>query len=163
MEAEPDLLAPVRSWFSDGVLEATVHTVDATGAPATHRIEVRRVDHGVVFGSSYASGPGFDLALVPEAVVGLRPYRGAARTRIPCSATRLNDLESDQLFDELDRVTQLHEWGSGTSGSGGEPLAVARARFAGQLVPRPRGWGGYRLSPTAAEVTGAQADTGTRA
>lgn len=161
MAAEPDLLAPVRSWFSDGVVEAMVHTVDAADAPAMHRIEVRRVDHGVVFGSPHASGPGFDLALAPDAVIGLRPPCGAARARIPCFATRLDDLESDRLFDELDRVAQLHEWRSGAGRSDGDPLAVARSRFAGQLVPRPRGWGGYRLIPTAVEVGGAQAGTET--
>lgn len=153
-----DLLAPVRSWFRTGAetggarvpFEAVLSTVDAAGNAAAHWIQARRLDHGVVFCAAHGSDIGLDLALEPEAVLSVRAPQG--RARIACVATRLDDLESDRLFDELDRVAQLDTWIPARNQLA-DAVAVVRDRFDGQLIPRPHGWGGYRLLPTAVELS----------
>ncbi|MFD3430793.1 hypothetical protein [Nocardia fluminea] len=155
-----DLLAPVRAWLRAGAesggpgapLEAVLSTVDAAGKADAHWIRLSRVDHGVVFGASHGSDLGLDLALESAAVLCVHAPRGPQRARIACVATRLDPLDSDRLFDELDRHAQLRTWLPGRDNPEADTLAVVRFRFNGQLIPRPHAWGGYRLLPTAVEL-----------
>jgi len=157
-----DPLADVRGWFDpasaalEGRPEAALATVDAQARPSARWITVVRLDHGIVFFTGNHTREAADLAVSPHAVVCLRTAPGDRRARIGCAVELLTDFDSDRYFDTLDRPAQLGVWTApDVADSSGAPtplLAEIRDCFAGQLVPRPRRWGGYRLVPTSVEL-----------
>ena len=132
-------------------------TADADGRPSVRIVLLRGVDErGFVFHTNYKSRKARELDANPVrgAVLSLAhargadPHRGRGRARLPAD-------ESDAYFAGRPRGSQLGAWASAQS----EILGVARdvrrsstprteARFAGQPVPRPPFWGGFRIDPS---------------
>jgi pyridoxamine 5'-phosphate oxidase len=151
-------------WYDDAVAAGlaepnamTVATIGTDGLPDARLVLVRDVDQrGLTFFSNYASTKGrqLDAAPVAAAVFGWLELHRQVRVRGP--VRRVDDAESDDYFASRPRGHQLGAWASPQSevipdrGELERRVAEAEARFPGE-VPRPPGWGGWRIEPVSYE------------
>lgn len=158
-----DPIELVHEWiagaFDRGVREplaAALATVSADGRPANRVLLLKAVeDDGVVFSGRYDSRKGRELEAVPFASVALHWRETIQQLRIDGPVERVGDAESDALFGARPRAAQAAAAASWQS----RPLDsqdALRARFDAAVagddpIPRPDGWGGYRLVPETIE------------
>jgi pyridoxamine 5'-phosphate oxidase len=131
----------------------TVASVDAAGRPSARVVLLKDLDHGFVFYTNFESQKGAELQDQPEAALCFywptlaRQVRAAGRVEV------VSDAMADDYFATRPRDSQVGAWASAQS----RPLA-SRAelegkvaeydrRFAGQPVPRPPHWSGFRIVP----------------
>lgn len=109
--------------------------------------------HGFVFYTNTLSNKGRQLARHPHAALVLYWKTIARQVRVEGTVEPVSDAEADAYFETRDRGSQLGAWASQQS----QPLK-SRAqllkrvleyeiRYAGQSVPRPPHWSGYRVLP----------------
>lgn len=137
----------------------TLSTVGSDGRPSARIVLLKGADErGPVFYTNTRSRKGRELAANPHAALTLWWPHIELQVRIEGACALVDDAEADAYFATRPRGSQLGAWASAQS----EPLA-ARAelearvaeldrRWAGQPVPRPPHWSGYRLTPTAIEL-----------
>jgi pyridoxamine 5'-phosphate oxidase len=149
------------SWFDDALALELAHpnavslaTVSPDGQPMARQVLLK--DHapsGFVFYTNYSSQKGRHLAETPRA--GLNFYWEALdrQIRIEGSVERLSKESSDAYFASRDRGSQIGAWASDQSSAiDSRDTLEARVEhfqqtFAGEEVPRPDHWGGYRVVP----------------
>jgi pyridoxamine 5'-phosphate oxidase len=163
-DLDPEPLRQFERWFAEAgeavpaPEAAALATAEAGGAPSLRMVLVKQVDdRGVVFFSHYASRKGRELAANPRAAILFHWSQLGRQVRIEGAVQRVPEAESDAYFATRPRGAQLGAHASRQS----EPVAsraelearVAEleAAFAGGEVPRPEGWGGFRLVPEAWE------------
>jgi pyridoxamine 5'-phosphate oxidase len=161
----PDPIAMFRHWMHDTVVAGlhepnamVVATVSPEGRPSARMVLLKGVDdRGFVFYTNYDSRKGRDLGATPVVSL-LFPWHDLQRqVRVEGTATRVADEESRAYFASRPRASQLGAWASPQSeevASRGELQAAydtAEARFAGQDVPLPPHWGGFRVRPDLVE------------
>lgn len=161
----PDPVAMFRHWMHDAVVAGlhepnamVVATVSPEGRPSARMVLLKGVDErGFVFYTNFDSRKGRDLAATP-AVSLLLPWHDLQRqVRIEGTASRVSDAESRAYFATRPRASQLGAWASPQSdevASRAELQAAyneAELRFAGQDVPLPPNWGGFRVHPDLVE------------
>jgi len=139
----------------------TVATASADGRPAARTVLLKGFDErGFVFYTHLASAKGRDLAENPRAALLFlwRHLREAGvQVRVQGSVVQVDAAEADAYFASRPRMSQLGAWASRQSRTLESRavfearLAEVEARFAGQQVPRPPGWSGFRLVPEAFE------------
>jgi pyridoxamine 5'-phosphate oxidase len=154
-----DPIVQLVAWLDEahdaGVIEHTamsVSTVDADGRPSSRVVLLRGiVDDGLVFFTSYESDKARDLAARPECA-GLFAWLELQRqVRVTGRAERLDEAASDEYFASRPRGSQIGAWASPQSSVIADRaeldarVAEAESRFAGDEVPRPPNWGGYRI------------------
>lgn len=114
---------------------------------------------GLTFVTQYRSDKGAQLAANPQAALCLHWKRlePAVQVRVEGRVEKWPAAESDAYFAGRERLSQLGAWASLQSQTL-EDRAVLDARihefehkFAGQPVPRPPEWGGYRVAPDMVE------------
>jgi pyridoxamine 5'-phosphate oxidase len=108
---------------------------------------------GFVFYTHEQSAKGQDLAENPRAALLFHWKSLCRQVRIEGPVERVTDAEADIYFASRGRDSQLGAWASDQS----RPLdsrttferrfEEAKNRYAGKDVPRPTGWGGYRVVP----------------
>jgi pyridoxamine 5'-phosphate oxidase len=151
----------LERWMSEAI-EAGLYepnamvlaTVDDSGAPASRIVLLKRLDErGLTFFTNYDSAKGNDLLVEPRCAL-VFPWQEIERqVRIQGRAVRLTDEENDDYFATRPRIAQLGAWASPQSRPvpSREALDAAYAeteeRFAGEEIPRPPHWGGYRVRP----------------
>lgn len=158
-----DPMALLREWIADafarGVREplaAALATVSADGRPSNRVLLLKAVgDDGIVFYGQRDSRKGRDLAAVPFASVTLYWRETIQQVRIDGRVALLDDAASDELFASRLRAAQAAAVASAQSRALDDEAAL-RARFDAAVagddpIPRPAGWGGYRLVPDAIE------------
>ncbi len=131
-----------------------VATADRRGRPSARAMLLKAWGpDGFVFASNYASRKAREMAASRRAAM-LFYWPGRQRqVRIEGRVARVPPRESDAIWADRPRDAQLGAWASPQSRrlAGRETLerrlARVTARFAGRPVPRPAGWGGYRLVP----------------
>jgi pyridoxamine 5'-phosphate oxidase len=133
-------------------------TADTDGRPSVRMVLLRGVDErGFVFHTNYRSRKARDLEANPYAALCFHWPTLEEQIRIEGAVERLPAVESDAYFAGRPRGSQLGAWTSAQSEELGSreqfdaEYASTEAKFAGQPVPRPPFWGGYRLSPTQIE------------
>ena len=136
-------------------------TADADGLPAVRTVLLKSFDErGFVFFTHFDSPKGRDLQANPHAALLFlwRNLREAGvQARVAGGVVRVGDAEADAYFASRPRMSQLGAWASRQSetlASRGEfeaRLAEVEARFEGRDVPRPPGWGGFRVVPASFE------------
>jgi pyridoxamine 5'-phosphate oxidase len=153
-------------WFADAVAAElpepnafVLATADADGAPDARLVLMKGYDqYGFVFVTSYASTKGAQLAVNPRAAM-VFPWQGLSRqVRVAGMVERVGDAASDALWDPRPRGAQLAAVASvqSTVVDSREELGQ-RVRLldeetgAGNRVPRPPIWGGYRVVPERVE------------
>lgn len=150
--------------FQNALERATAHqvdtapvalgTVDADGRPSVRMVLLRGADErGFVFHTNYTSRKGRELDANPNAALCFHWPTLDEQIRIEGTVRRLPQDECDAYFDSRPRGSQLGAWASAQSQvlpnreQLEEEYRATELRFAGQTVPRPPFWGGYRLEP----------------
>ncbi len=129
-------------------------TADARGRPSVRMVLLKGHGRdGFVFYTNREGRKAADLAANPHAALLFHWKSLRRQIRIEGPVTLAGDAESDAYFATRSRDSQLGAWASDQS----RPLdaratfearfAAMETRFAGQDVPRPPFWGGYRVVP----------------
>jgi pyridoxamine 5'-phosphate oxidase len=152
-------------WFADVVAAelpepnaVVVATADADGAPDARVVLMKGYDEvGFIFGTSYASTKGAQLAVNPRAALVFPWHALQRQVRVAGRVERIGDAASDGLWDPRPRGSQLAAVASvqSTVVDSREELAE-RVRLLDEetppgAVPRPAIWGGYRVIPERVE------------
>ncbi len=157
-----DPMAQWHRWHGEalaaGVAEPnamTLSTVDAVGAPDARIVLARGADeHGFTFFTNYGSVKSEQLAARAVAAATFAWLDLHRQVRVRGAINRVSEAESDEYFASRPRSSQLGAWASPQSQVIADRavldarVADAEARFAGDEVPRPPYWGGWRLTPT---------------
>jgi pyridoxamine 5'-phosphate oxidase len=129
-------------------------TADGSGRPSVRMVLLRGVDErGFSFFTNYDSRKARDLDGNPQAALCFHWVALDEQIRIEGRVERLSAEESDRYFASRPRGSQLGAWASAQSSvlPAREKLEqeyrAVEEKFAGQAVPRPPFWGGYRLVP----------------
>ena len=129
-----------------------VATVDADGRPDVRTVLMRFLDAaGPGFVTSLESAKSRQLRAVPDLAATLTWPAMFRAIRFRGRAELVGDPEIDAYFAGRPRGSQLSAWVSHQSApiDGREPLerawAEVEAQYAGQDVPRPDFWGGWRI------------------
>jgi len=129
-------------------------TADAGGRPSVRMVLLKgHGPDGFLFYTNEQSAKGEQLAANPCAALLFHWKSLRRQVRVEGSVERVSDAQADAYFASRARDSQLGAWASDQS----RPLdrretfeqrfeEIAR-RFAGQEVPRPPHWGGYRVTP----------------
>lgn len=151
-----------QRWHDDavdaGVAEpnaVVLATVDSDGNPDARVVLVRGADHrGLVVYTNYGSAKGRQLTARSEAAAVSSWLDLHRQVRVRGRVERVDDAQSDDYFASRPRDHQLGAWASPQSEVIADRqvldvrLAEVTARFVGHdRIPRPPGWGGYRLIP----------------
>ena len=164
-----DPVTMFESWLAQ-VLAAGVHepnamvvsTVSADGRPSSRMVLLKGVGPaGFVFFTNHESRKGEELAANPRCAL-LFPWHPLERqVRVEGSAEVLDRAEVEAYFHSRPRGAQIGAWASPQSRPVDSRSALARSyaaaeeRFgtdeAGDEVPVPPQWGGYRVVPEVVE------------
>lgn len=159
-------------WF-EAAAESGLHLPEAfalaTATPEA-RPSVRMLllkgfdDEGFRFFTNFASRKAAELDANPWAAMCFHWNVLERQVRVEGPVARAGDGPSDAYFRTRSRGSRIGAWASKQS----RPLpareelearvAEARERFAGEEVPRPPFWGGYRLEPRRIEFWQGRAD-----
>lgn len=129
-----------------------VATADAAGRPSARMVLLKGHDaRGFTFYTNSESRKAGELAANAGAALLFHWKSLRRQVRIEGSVTPVDPAEADAYFASRGRDSQLGAWASDQS----RPLDAratfearvdaVRTRFAGQDVPRPPHWGGYRV------------------
>jgi pyridoxamine 5'-phosphate oxidase len=129
-------------------------TVGVDHKPSSRTVLLKGIDgRGFVFFSNYNSNKGRDLENNPSASL-LFPWIGLERQVIVGgNITKVAKEESEAYFHSRPILSQLAAWTSHQSAivSGRDVIEQnmksTEIKYAGQQVPLPPHWGGYRLAP----------------
>jgi pyridoxamine 5'-phosphate oxidase len=152
-------------WFADVVAAelpepnaVVVATADADGAPDARVVLMKGYDGaGFIFGTSYASAKGAQLAVNPRAALVFPWHAIQRQVRVTGRVERIGDTASDGLWDPRPRGAQLAAVASVQSTVVDSRRELAdRVRLLDEQtadgpVPRPATWGGYRVVPETVE------------
>ncbi len=136
----------------------TLATAARDGRPSTRTVLLKGVDgRGFVFYTNYESRKGRELESNPRASL-LFPWIAQERQVIVEGAVaKIAREESEAYFHSRPLLSQLSAWVSQQSSiiSGRKVLEDSmkelEKKYAGQPVPLPPHWGGYRLAPETVE------------
>lgn len=162
----PTWLEQFQRWLAEaiaaGVAEPNamvVATAGADGRPSARTLLLKGLDErGLVFYTNYLSRKAADLAANPYAGV-LFPWHAMARqVAVTGRVERVDRAETEAYFATRPRESQLGAWASPQSQVVGgrdeldEALRRTSATYAaGEVVPAPPHWGGYRVLPDTVE------------
>jgi pyridoxamine 5'-phosphate oxidase len=152
-------------WFADAVAAelpepnaVVVATADADGAPDARVVLMKGYDAaGFIFGTSYASAKGAQLAVNPRAALVFPWHALQRQVRVTGRVERIGETASDGLWDPRPRGAQLAAVASvqSTVVDSREELAervrLLDEQTPGDKLPRPAVWGGYRVVPETVE------------
>ena len=129
-------------------------TADTKGKPSVRMVLLKgHSPNGFLFYTNEHSAKGEQLAANPSAALLFHWKSLRRQVRVEGSVERVGAEQADAYFATRARDSQLGAWASDQS----RPLdrretfenrfEEAARRFAGQDVPRPPHWGGYRVIP----------------
>jgi pyridoxamine 5'-phosphate oxidase len=166
-----DPLIEARRWYDDAVAAGlempdamTLATVGPDGRPSARMVLLKGLDTGFVFFTNYDSRKGRELAAQPVAALVLFWPAQHRQIRVEGRVERVSAAESDAYFSTRPRGSQIGAVASPQSQVIPDRAVVDRrvaeleAELAGAPVPRPAGWGGYRVIPDAIELWQGQAN-----
>jgi pyridoxamine 5'-phosphate oxidase len=159
-DADPDPLRQFAAWFQqarDAGLEmpeaAALATADSGGAPSVRMVLVKQFDErGFVFFSNYDSRKGHELAVNPQVALLFHWQPLGRQVRIEGTAQRTSAQESARYVHSRPRGSQLSALASPQSRPVEsrqvleERVVELAAQHAGEELPLPESWGGYRVS-----------------
>jgi pyridoxamine 5'-phosphate oxidase len=157
----PDPLAQFQRWLADaesaGLVEPTamaLATVSADGAPSVRIVLFKGLhDGGFTFYTNYESRKGQELAARPQAALTFWWDKLERQVRIEGRVERVPAVLSDRYFHSRPRGSQIGAYTSRQSAVLPQRaeldarLGETERKFAGQEIPLPEYWGGYRVVP----------------
>jgi pyridoxamine 5'-phosphate oxidase len=159
-EMAADPITQFREWF-DGVLEAGLEepnafvlaTADTGGRPSARAVLMKGLDEdGLVFYTNLVSRKSQELRENPRAAANFVWTPLHRQVRFEGRVAMVGDDESDRYFETRPRGAQIAAHASMQSSIVGsreeldETYRALERRFRGVKVPRPRVWGGWRLT-----------------
>jgi pyridoxamine 5'-phosphate oxidase len=136
----------------------TLATATKDGRPSARIVLLKGVDaRGFLFFSNYASRKGLELEVNPHATAVFSWLPLERQIVIEGTVTKISREESATYFHSRPRASQLGAWVSQQSAiiPGRsvleESMKAMDAKYAGQDVPLPPQWGGWRLAPETVE------------
>jgi pyridoxamine 5'-phosphate oxidase len=159
-------------WFADAVAAelpepnaVVVATADADGAPDARIVLMKGYDeYGIVFGTSYASTKGAQLAVNPRAALVFPWHAMSRQVRVAGRVERIGGAASDDLWNPRPRGAQLAAAASVQStvvdsvDELAERVRLLDEQNPERRIPRPEAWGGYRVVPERVEFWQGGAD-----
>jgi len=129
-------------------------TAGGDGQPSTRMVLLKgHGADGFVFYTNEQSAKGDQLAANPRAALLFHWKSLRRQVRVEGTVDRVPDAEADTYFATRGRDSQLGAWASDQSRPLDERATFEarfedmKARFAGEDVPRPPHWRGYRVVP----------------
>ncbi|MGH2484540.1 MAG: pyridoxamine 5'-phosphate oxidase [Ktedonobacterales bacterium] len=164
-DADPDPFRQFEVWFAQasdaGILEPnamTLATATPDGLPSARMVLLKGVDaRGFAFYTNYESRKGAELAANPHAALVFFWVDLSRQVRVEGPVEHATALESDTYFHSRPRGSQIGSSASRQSTVLPDRATLERAaddlaeRCAGQEVPRPDFWGGFRVVPATIE------------
>ena len=161
IDLDPDPIKEFGIWFTAavevGISEMNamaLATVAENGQPTTRMVLLKGYDHdGFVFYTNYLSEKGRHLEKNPRAALVIHWKELERQIRIDGIAEKVSREESARYFHSRPLGSQLGAWVSHQSDViDARRILEARLseleeRFAGQEIPCPPYWGGYRVKP----------------
>jgi len=163
----PDPFHQFERWFGEAVKAQlpepnamTLATADAQGRPSARIVLLKGMGpDGFVFYTNFESRKGRELAVRPHAALLFFWPELERQVRIEGSIAKVTDAESAAYFASRPRPARIGAWASPQSeaingrASLEARIAAVEQRFrdAGDDIPRPPHWGGYRLAPVTFE------------
>ncbi len=136
----------------------TLATVSRDGVPSARTVLLKGVDgRGFVFYTNYESRKGRELESNPRATLVFPWIALERQVTIEGTVAKVSREESEAYFQSRPLLSQLSAWVSQQSSilSGRKALEDTmkdvEKKYAGQVVPLPPHWGGYRLDPQTVE------------
>jgi pyridoxamine 5'-phosphate oxidase len=135
----------------------TVATATADGRPSARTVLLKGLDHGFIFYTNFRSAKGTDLSENPEVELLFYWPELERQVRIHGIAERLDPQDSLAYYQSRPRGSQIGAAISPQSQviASREIIEEAYARFeaehAGENLPLPPHWGGYRVVPESIE------------
>jgi pyridoxamine 5'-phosphate oxidase len=164
-DLDPDPIVQFTRWFDEarsaGIEEVdamTLATVSGGGQPSARMVLLKEVTSGgFVFFTNYGSRKGRELAENPRAALVFFWREFSRQIRIPGAISKTSRAETEAYFSSRPRGAQLSAWGSWQSAPVADReilenrVAKLEAKYAGETIPAPPNWGGYRLQPDSIE------------
>jgi pyridoxamine 5'-phosphate oxidase len=161
MDQATDPFALFALWFEDAERSEpndpnamALATATASGLPSVRIVLLKGHDaRGFVFYTNTQSRKGEELAANPAASLCFHWKSLRRQIRIDGRVTPVTAEEADAYFASRPRDSRIGAWASDQSrpleSRAGLEARIAHydARFAGDAVPRPAHWSGYRLAP----------------
>lgn len=156
-----DPLSVFGDWFAQAEASEpadpnafTLATADARGQPSARIVLLKEWDsRGFVFYTNTASRKGQQLAENARAGMLFHWKSLQRQVRIEGLVDQVSDAQADAYFAGRPRQSQVGAWASDQSrpldsrATFEQRVKEMEARFAGQEVPRPPHWHGYRITP----------------
>ena len=159
-DLDPDPVRQLARWLEEARAAgielpetAALATATPDGAPSVRMVLVKGVgDEGLTFFTGYGSRKGQELAENPRAGIVLYWHVLGRQARAEGVVERLSPEESDEYFRSRPVGSRLSAAVSPQSEvvesrAELERAAVELGHRVGEDVPRPEGWGGFRLRP----------------
>lgn len=148
-------------WFNDAIKSGillpesmSVSSCDKSGQPSSRMVLLKEFDDdGFVFYTNYASRKSQDLSENNKIALLFHWNVLQRQVRIEGVVEKVTHEQSEKYFHSRDRGSQIGAWASKQS----SPLANKNElqkkeayyteKFAGQAIPLPEFWGGWRIKP----------------
>ena len=164
-QLDPDPFKQFARWFADAEqAELPLHnamtlaTASRAGKPSARMVLLKEVDaRGFVFYTNYQGRKAREIKENPFAALVFYWQPLSRQVRVEGAVKRVAADESDRYFASRPRGHQLEAHVSAQSqvikdrGFLEEQFKTFTQMFAGQEIPRPAHWGGYRLLPETLE------------
>jgi pyridoxamine 5'-phosphate oxidase len=164
-QADADPIRQFTTWFDEAanaqildVNAMTLATTTADGDPDARIVLLKGFDDdGFVFFTNYGSAKGRQLEASPRACLLFFWVELERQVRITGAVTKVSKSESDEYFHSRPFESQVGAWASAQSTMVDNRTvletryAELAAQYAGQAVPLPAFWGGYRVAPEKVE------------
>jgi pyridoxamine 5'-phosphate oxidase len=136
----------------------TLATVNRQGRPSARTVLLKAMDgRGFVFFTNYDSRKGQELSANPHATLLFAWLALERQVIVEGTVATVSREESEAYFHSRPRASQLGAWVSQQSAiiPGREVLEegykALEKKYAGETVPLPPRWGGYRVNPERVE------------
>jgi pyridoxamine 5'-phosphate oxidase len=164
-QLDPDPFKQFARWFADAEQAElplpnamTLATASRAGKPSARIVLLKEVDElGFIFYTNYQGRKAQELKENPFAGLVLYWQPLSRQVRVEGAVEMVASNESDRYFASRPRGHQLEAHASAQSQVIKDRVFLEKQfkvftqRFAGQDVPRPAHWGGYRLIPDTLE------------
>jgi pyridoxamine 5'-phosphate oxidase len=132
----------------------TLATVDAEGMPSARIVLLKGADNtGLVFFTNYASTKGKAMEVNSQVCLNFFWAELQRQIRILGKIEKISEVESIDYFQSRPRASQVGAWVSPQSQEVPsrewleQKFGELEQKFAGQKIPKPVHWGGYRVIP----------------
>lgn len=163
--ADRDPFQQFQVWLAEAVAAQlpepnamTLATIAPDGKPSARMVLLKDFDErGFTFYTNYDSAKGQQLIQTPWAALVFWWAQLERQVRIEGRVEKVSAQESDEYFASRPETSQLGAWVSNQSQviASREVLekrfAQLKEKYAGQAIPRPPHWGGFRVIPDSIE------------